>query len=128
MSILNVNIIETDIVEYSDRHVGSLERDGRRCGMSDCKVTNEMAIELLNSQRPKECFKILNKAYDMAIEALQMDMSCNMDKVLEDLYKLQKECPELEIILETKNGTVSCKIDDANIYIGINKELVFDAE
>lgn len=96
--------------------------------MNDCELTNEMAIELLNSQRPKECFKILNKAYDMAIEALQMDIPCSMDKVLEDLYKLQKEYPELEIILETKNGTVSCKIDEANIYIGINKELVFDAE
>ena len=96
--------------------------------MNDCELTNEMAIELLNSQRPKKCFKILNKAYDMAIEVLQMDIPCSMDKVLEDLYELQKECPELEIILETKNGTVSCKIDEANIYIDINKELVFDAE
>lgn len=33
MLILSVDTIEMDIVEYSDRHVGSLERDRRRCGM-----------------------------------------------------------------------------------------------
>lgn len=38
MPILNVNIIGTDIVEYSDRHVGSLERDERRCGMSKAMI------------------------------------------------------------------------------------------
>ena len=30
---MNVNIIEMDIAEYSDRHVGLLEREGRRSGM-----------------------------------------------------------------------------------------------
>lgn len=100
-------------------------------------INHKEAIERINERQRKlikaletehEKLREIQKALKNVPNTNVEDMPCSMDKVLEDLYKLQKECPELEIILETKNGTVSCKIDDANIYIGINKELVFDAE
>lgn len=42
-------------------------------GTNDIELTNKQVIEILNSQRPKPCFKTINKAYDKAIEALKLN-------------------------------------------------------
>lgn len=52
----------------------------------------------------------------------------NKDKIIKQLDKLKKENPEQVIIVETPNGTVSCKIGDALIYEGMCGEIVIDSE
>lgn len=49
-------------------------------------------------------------------------------EIINKLTELKKEYPDTEIILETTNGTASCKIKDANIYEGMIGKLVIDAE
>ena len=44
------------------------------------------------------------------------------------LEKLKNETPEQVITIETPNSTASCHIGDANIYIGMDDRIVFDAE
>lgn len=50
------------------------------------------------------------------------------DKIISLLDQMKEYYPEQEIILETVDGSVSCKIKDANIYDGMGEEIVIDAE
>lgn len=49
-------------------------------------------------------------------------------KVMKYLEKLKSEAPEQLIVIETPDGTVSCRIGDANMYIGMDDSIVFDTE
>lgn len=52
----------------------------------------------------------------------------NKDKIINKLDRLKEDNPEQVIIVETPNGSVDCKIGDANIYEGCNGEIVIDSE
>ena len=55
-------------------------------------------------------------------------MSPTIDTVISQLDKIRENNPDVEIIVETPDGTATCKIGEAVIYEGCRGELVFDAE
>ena len=51
-----------------------------------------------------------------------------INNVIKALDKLKKEYPDTEITIETIEGTVSCKISQANIYDDTWGNVIIDAE
>lgn len=50
------------------------------------------------------------------------------NKIIKDLKKLKEEHPNQEIIIETPHTTIFLQIGDAEVYEGMNGEIVIDNE
>ena len=50
------------------------------------------------------------------------------DNIIRDICKLKNKNPDQIFCIETPNGTVSCKLSDAIIYVGMDGSIVIDSE
>ena len=51
-----------------------------------------------------------------------------INELIHILDAIKKEFPEQIFVMETQNGTVTCKIKDALCYMGCDGSVVIDAE
>lgn len=73
-------------------------------------------------------YSYADEIYDDIFHCFEPRKKERIDKVIKQLEKLQKETPGQKIIIETKNGTMSCCLGDAIIYKGVDGKIVIDAE